>query len=108
MDSFAIEKVAENPQSGEIRLLVQGFLDAHTVSHFEQEMNNLMGREFSKITIDFSELDYISSAGIGALMNFTKLLRDKGGDLIIFEPTDKVYKIFDLLGFSMIFTIQKS
>lgn len=107
MEAFSIELIHSDMDQLTVKLLVQGFLDAHTVSHFEEKLNQLLEEGFLKIVLDFSELDYISSAGIGALMNYTKQLRDKQGDLVIFQPTDKVFKIFDLLGFSMIFSISR-
>ncbi len=106
MVSFEVETISQDEAKKEMRILVKGFLDAYTVNSFEKIMENFINKA-NVIYLDFSELDYISSAGIGSLMHYTKVLRDKGGDLIIIKPTEKVYKILDLLGFCMIFTIKK-
>ncbi len=107
MEGFSIETLNEKADKSEIKLLIRGFLDAHTVAHFEKSLDEVHAKEYKTIILDFSRLNYISSAGIGSLMNYTKMMKDKGGELIIFRPTDKVYRIFDLLGFSMIFNIQR-
>lgn len=107
MEGFSIETLDENEKASEIKLMIRGFLDAHTVGHFERSLNDARKRNYKTIILDFSSLNYISSAGIGSLMNYTKMMKDSGGELIIYRPTDKVYRIFDLLGFSMIFNIKR-
>ncbi len=107
MEGFSIETLKEESDTSETKLLIRGFLDAHTVDHFERSLDEAQEKGFKTIILDFSSLDYISSAGIGSLMNYTKIMKDKGGELIILRPTDKVYRIFDLLGFSKIFNIKR-
>lgn len=106
MKPFAIEcmePLAGPPGVVEVR--VGGFLDAHTVDSFEQTVEQLLGRQYNKILLDLGNLSYISSAGIGALMVLLQQLRRQQGELVLFQPSPKVYKILDLLGFTRIFHI---
>jgi anti-sigma B factor antagonist len=52
-----------------------------------------------------ADLDYISSAGLGVFMGFIEEVREKGGDIKLSNLSQKVYKVFDLLGFPALFEI---
>lgn len=106
MKPFSIECIEPEggpPEPVEVR--VTGFLDAHTVVSFEKTMDELLEREYTKFIVDLGPLNYISSAGIGALMVLLQQLRRRQGDMVILQPSPKVYKILDLLGFTKIFQI---
>jgi anti-sigma B factor antagonist len=82
-----------------------GFLDAHTAPQFEAEIEHAMHEKKVKLIINLAKLDYISSAGLGVFMGYVEDIRSDGGDIIISSASDKVYKVFDLLGFPNIFKI---
>jgi len=86
-------------------LSVKGYLDAHTVNQLEEKLYTMINSGIKKILVDFNDLVYISSAGIGLLIGATQKIRMNGGDLVIFNPTQKVYNILDTLGFTKIFNI---
>lgn len=88
-----------------LEVRITGYLDAHTVDTFEHAVEEMLALPYHKIILDLGELLYISSAGIGALMVFLQQLRRREGDIAIVQPSPKVYKVFDLLGFTRIFKI---
>lgn len=88
-----------------VEVRITGFLDAHTVVSFEKTMEELLERQYNRVIMDLGCLNYISSAGIGALMVLLQQLRRRQGDMVILEPSAKVFKILDLLGFTKIFHI---
>lgn len=98
-----LEPAAGPPQVIEVR--ITGFLDAHTVVSFEKTMEDLLERQYNRVIMDLGGLHYISSAGIGALMVLLQQLRRRQGDMVILQPSPKVHKILDLLGFTKIFHI---
>jgi anti-anti-sigma factor len=105
---FAIE--CHEPQDGPAKAVdvrISGFLDAHTVVSFEKTMDELLDKGYNKMVVDLSALSYISSAGIGALMVLLQQLRRRQGDMVILQPSSKVFKILDLLGFTKIFQIHQ-
>lgn len=106
MKPFSIESIQQGPSSCEImEVRISGYLDAHTVDAFEQTCTELLTQPQTKYILDLGDLNYISSAGIGAMMLFLQQLRRREGDLVILQPSPKVGKVFDLLGFNQIFTI---
>jgi len=91
---------------GDVKLLkLQGYLDAHTAPHLESALGNLIQEGSHKIVVNFKELDYISSAGLGVFMVYIEDVRTTGGDIKLSEMKPKVFTVFDLLGFPMLFEI---
>jgi anti-sigma B factor antagonist len=88
-------------------LFLKGYLDAHTYPHFETELQQLVDERRYKIVVDFRELHYISSAGLGVFMGFIETVRENAGDIKLCSMSQKVYKVFDLLGFPTIYEIVK-
>ena len=86
-------------------LFLSGFLDAHTASKFESGLHGLIQDERFNIIVNHKDLDYISSAGLGVFMGFIEEIRDKGGDIKLTNMSQKVFKVFDLLGFPALFEI---
>ena len=103
---FSIQKKFAEGLGAVVR--IDGFLDAHTVGEFESQINQLMAQGTRKIVIDLAGLSYISSAGIGAMMGLTQRLRAAAGDIVLLKPSQKVFRILKILGFTEIFKIADS
>ncbi|MEJ2627722.1 MAG: STAS domain-containing protein [bacterium] len=86
-------------------LYLKGYLDAHTASDFESALDKLVGEERVRIIVNLSELVYISSAGLGVFMGFIEDIRKKDGDIKMAEPSKKVMRVFELLGFQVLYQI---
>ncbi|MBD3306983.1 anti-sigma factor antagonist [candidate division KSB3 bacterium] len=87
------------------KVSVEGFLDAHTVPEMENIIHGLIQDRKYRIIVDFQELSYISSAGLGVFMSVIGEVKNNNGDIILMNMPPKIYKVFDLLGFTEIFTI---
>lgn len=96
-------------QQGEIsKVFLKGYLDAHTAPSLEDTFSNLIQNQQYKIVVNFEELAYISSAGLGVFMAFIEKVRENKGDIKLSSMNDKVYNIFDLLGFPLLYEIFKT
>ena len=82
---------------------VKGYLDAHTAPDLENAFNKLITDEKFKVVVNFNDLSYISSAGLGVFMAYVETMRDNNGDIKFSNMKDNVYNIFDLLGFPMLY-----
>lgn len=87
---------------------LSGYLDAHTASVLENNFSELIDKDKYKIVVNFKDLQYISSAGLGVFMAFIEKIRENSGDIKLTSMSDKVYNIFDLLGFPLLYEIYKS
>jgi len=84
-------------------LYPKGHLDAHSVEKFELEILGLVKKNIIRIIINCEELDYISSAGMGIIMGNLDEIKEKGGDIKLCSVNERVYEIFDLVGFTEIY-----
>ena len=87
---------------------VEGFLDAHTSTDLEKCFEDLISKKDYRIVVNFDKLTYISSAGLGVFMAFIETMREHNGDIKLSNMSDKIYNIFDMLGFPVLFEIYKS
>ena len=92
--------------NGAIQVLaLKGELDAHTASELEAAIQKCQEERNFQIIINGEHLQYISSAGLGVFMAYIEEVRDEGGDIKIAALQPKVFNVFDLLGFPMLFDI---
>jgi anti-sigma B factor antagonist len=95
-------------EKGDISVInLKGFLDAHTAPTLENNFTQLIENNKYKIVVNFEDLAYISSAGLGVFMAYIESVRDNKGDIKLTNMSDKVYNIFDLLGFPLLYEIYK-
>lgn len=95
--------VSENQEN--VVIGISGFLDAHTAPFLENAIKEQIDKKVYNINIDFENLDYISSAGFGVFMEFIEEIRENGGDLVLVNMKQKIRKLFELLGFDLLFKI---
>jgi len=86
-------------------LELSGELDAHTASQLENSLKSLIDQEKHQIIVNCQDLDYIASAGLGVFMAYIEDVRSLGGDIKLTNMNDKVYNVFDLLGFPTLYDI---
>lgn len=95
-------------EKGEVSVInLKGFLDAHTAPTLENNFTQLIENNKYKIVVNFEDLAYISSAGLGVFMAYIESVRENKGDIKLTNMSDKVYNIFDLLGFPLLYEIYK-
>ena len=102
MSSFEIRRKDDGPVS---TLYVKGYLDAHTAPELENAFQTLVDEGRYKVVVNFSDLTYISSAGLGVFMGFIETVRENQGDIKLTNMSPKIYRVFDLLGFPLIYEI---
>lgn len=86
-------------------LELNGELDAHTASQLENSLRKLIDQEKHQIIVNCQNLEYIASAGLGVFMAYIEDIRSLGGDIKLTNMNDKVYNVFDLLGFPSLYDI---
>jgi len=83
----------------------EGFINAHTVRQFEGALEALVQAGRYTILLDCQALNYISSAGLGAIMGLIETVRDHQGDILLCSLQDNVHTIFDTLGFTQLYRV---
>jgi stage II sporulation protein AA (anti-sigma F factor antagonist) len=59
----------------------------------------------NQVILNCEELEYIDSKGLGVIVKLEKLLREKGGKVVICTVSGKVAKVFGLTNFEKIITV---
>ena len=83
---------------------VNGRIDTITAPRLERETLADIGAT-DEFIIDFSELDYISSAGLRSLLNIKKAI-GKERKLTVTGCRDEILEIFEITGFYYVFNIK--
>jgi anti-sigma B factor antagonist len=84
------------------RVLLSGRLDASQV----ESVRTVLSAVTQSCTLDFSELEYISSLGLGVLLEAQKRLTEAGHGLVITNLSVHIADLFKLAGFDLIFEIR--
>ena len=90
-------------EEGEITVIkLDGVVDTVSCVKLRSILDDLVDRGDTKLVIDMSNVEYVSSSGWGVFSSRIKEIRDSGGDIKIFGMDREVDNIFHLLGFDVI------
>ena len=98
--AMTITKTAEN---GTLRIALEGRLDTNTAPQLEAELKTSLSG-ISELELDFSGLEYISSAGLRVLLAAQKTM-SRQGKMTIRNVNETIMEVFEITGFVEILTI---
>ena len=98
-------EVIKNLNGDVLSVKLVGRLDTTTAPTLESELSNEMSKA-KTLEFDFSELDYVSSAGLRVLLACQKQM-NKQGTMSIKHVKDEIYDVFNMTGFLEILNVQK-
>ena len=88
-----------------LTIALEGRLDTTTSPQLDNELDvSLEG--VKDLTLDFSELTYISSAGLRVLLRAQRKMNACEGKMRLIGVSDTIMEIFEVTGFSDILTIE--
>lgn len=94
--------------SNDIRIVaIAGNLDSTTSPEAQKALDAVLAGART-VALDFSAVDYISSAGLRVLLGAAKQLRASGGTLRLFGLNQSVREVFEISGFSTILAVYPS
>jgi len=88
----------------DLTIALEGRLDTMTAPELEAELKQSLDA-VQTLTLDFSKLDYISSAGLRVLLSAHKTMAPKGG-MKVTNVNEIVREVFEVTGFADILTIE--
>lgn len=98
--AMTITKTAEN---GTLRIALEGRLDTNTAPQLEAELKTSLSG-ITELELDFSGLEYISSAGLQVLLAAQKTM-SRQGKMTIRNVNETIMEVFEITGFVEILTI---
>jgi len=91
-----------------ITLNLEGRMDAISAPDFSRQMEAWIETGLKNFAIECSQLDYISSAGLRAILMVAKKLRGQGGNLRLASLQESVHTVFAISGFDKIIPITET
>ena len=91
-------------ENGVAYYFLSGRLDTTTAPDLEKELSQTT-KDAKELILDFSELEYISSAGLRVLLAAQRAM-SKDGSMKLIHVNETIMEIFEVTGFSDILTIE--
>ena len=98
-------EINETRDGGKLRIDLVGRLDAKTSSEFENQLAEEMN-DVTELTLDMAEVDFVSSAGLRALLYIQNIAEEKGATMALQNVDDDIKEVFLVTGFLDILTIR--
>lgn len=96
--------MVKTSEGSKLTLALEGRLDTTTAPQLESEVKgNLAG--VTELELDFSKLEYLSSAGLRVILAAQKVMR-KQGKMVVRHVNETILEIFEVTGFRDILTIE--
>lgn len=97
--------ITKNYNEKELTLSIEGRIDTITSQDLDKEINEEFDN-FDSLIMDFTDLEYISSAGLRVLIATQKKLKSENKAFVIKNVNDTVGEIFRMSGFNKILKIE--
>jgi anti-anti-sigma factor len=91
-----------------IIIAVKGRMDAVCATDFDQALEEQIRTGENQFILDFSSLEYISSAGLQCILAVAKNLEAKEGRIVLAALRGTVNEVFEISGFNTMFSIFES
>nr|AGS50325.1 hypothetical protein [uncultured bacterium Ele16D6] len=89
-----------------VEIALQGELNTVAAQQFAIDIEPIMDEAHKEIVVDFSMLEFISSAGMRSLLVLNKAAKEKGGKVVITGASEDIKQIFGLTGFDALFEMK--
>lgn len=91
-----------------VTAFLEGEIDHHTAAALRMEIDEAVQLNKPKtLKLDFSDVSFMDSSGIGLVMGRVRTIQPLGGKVIVSNLSPQVYKIMQLAGIEKIAKINK-
>ena len=97
--------IESSTQGSALVVRVAGRMDAASTTQFDQTCRDAIRDGATRIIADLSNLDYISSMGLGTLLGIAKTLQPSGGKVVLCGLKGLVKEVFDLTRLTPLFPV---
>jgi len=96
--------ITKETKDGALIVKVEGRIDTNTSPDLEAELKSSLDG-VTELVFDFTNVDYISSAGLRVLLSAQKTM-NKQGSMKLTGVRSEIMEIFEVTGFTDILTIE--
>ena len=90
-------KIIKSLQEKHLSVRLEGRLDTLSSPKLKQELQFFLG-SVDELVFDFSDLEYVTSAGLRVLLALHNSLKQRGGSLKILNVSDPLMEVFEDTG----------
>ena len=94
-----------NKEEDFLLIMIDGDLDASSSIMLDNTLSDAFANNEKKVLVDCADLNYISSAGLGVFMSYIQDFKTNGIYMALFNMSDKVKNVFEVLGLDQLITI---
>lgn len=99
-------EVKESRNGKELVVDIIGRLDTNTAPELEPKVEKFFDQDIETLTFDFSNLEYVSSAGLRVILGTSKMANSGGINFKIRNVNDEVMEVFEITGFLDILNVE--
>jgi len=88
-----------------IRAYLSGRIDAAAATQLTELLAQLQNSGCSQVTLDFEDIEFIGSSGIGILRQFQQSIASRGGTVSIVRCRPDIAQVFKIARLDRLFSI---
>lgn len=100
-------EIIRNQEDTNLTFTLKGRLDTTTASDLEKALAEMINEDIEEFVMDFTDLEYVSSAGLRVVLVAQKKMNALGGSMVIRNVNESVLEVFEITGFVDILTIEE-
>jgi len=85
-----------------------GEFDASAVERALEEITTLMDAGVRHLVADCEDLRYVNSTGLGVVLHFSRVARERGGSFLLCKVSEPVYEIIEIIGATALLELHES
>ena len=94
-------EIKQTLNNDELIVTLKGEINSSTAPELEEALKDSLDN-IKRLVFDFTELSYISSAGLRVLLVAKKTIDKNDGKMIVKNPNDSIMDVFEITGFKNI------
>ena len=84
---------------------VSGRVDSNTAPEFDEALKNVIKGGQHNLVLELSGVEFMSSAGLRAMVTALKACKSGGGNLAVASPSKRAVDVMDLAGLTLLFSL---
>ena len=101
-------EVNVSERDGRTILAVEGEIDAYTAPKLQSALDETIPERATDVVVDLSQVGFLDSTGLGALVSGLNRAREHDGDLALVVATDRVRRIFEISSLTELFALHET
>lgn len=94
-------EIKQTLNNDELIVTLKGEINSSTAPELEEALKGSLDN-IKRLVFDFTELSYISSAGLRVLLVAKKTIDKNDGKMIVKNPNENIMDVFEITGFKNI------